>query len=88
MGVDKKVLLSESVFWSRLLPFCLHKSGMTGSFVHCLTYICTGPRLCLMLMLAQITACEVLSHREGQRKENMSQGRENEAKCLHLFPTS
>ena len=28
--VDKKVLLSESVFWSRPLYFCLHKSGTTG----------------------------------------------------------
>ena len=30
MGVDKKVLLSENVFWSHLLPFCLHKSCTTG----------------------------------------------------------
>ena len=92
MGVDKKVLLSESVFWSCLLPFCLHKSGTTGlvDWKFCALFdLCMHRAQALfMLMLAQITACEVLSHREGQRKENMSQGRENEAKCLHLFPTS
>lgn len=32
-----------------------------------------------MLILAQITACEVLSPREGEGKETMSQEKENEA---------